>query len=114
MDELLSNIDRLVEYRESLSARISHLLVSFDSEATIEDVKDLILYHDGTAHPSECFADMSMLFNAGEDDLDSLLPVIQDAWNYFPHRSLGGRCPAEVMVDLTRPSRVRRPKTIRF
>ena len=46
MDGLLSNIDRIVEYRALLSARILHLLVSFDSEATLEDVKQLILEHD--------------------------------------------------------------------
>jgi hypothetical protein len=114
MDELIFNTDRLVEYREILSGRILNLLAAFESEATVEDVQDLILYHDGTAHPSECFADMSMLFNAGEDDLDTLLPVIQDAWNYFPHRSLGGRCPAEIMVDLTRLGHARRRKTIKF
>jgi hypothetical protein len=108
MDELLSNIDRIVEYRTRLSARILYLLVSFDSEATVDDIKQLILEHDGTTHPSECFADMIPLFRASKDDLDSLLPVIQDAWNYFPHRSLGGRCPAEVMVDLAQPRHARR------
>ena len=30
-------------------------------------------------------------------DIDDALPVIQDAWNYFPHRFLHGRCPAEVV-----------------
>jgi hypothetical protein len=113
MDELLSNIDRIVEYRKVLSARILYLLVSFDSEATVEEIKRLILEHDGTTHPSECFADLIDLFRAGKDDLDSLLPVIQDAWNYFPHRSLGGRCPAEVMVDLAQPRHARR-KTIKL
>ena len=58
MDELLSNIDRIVEYRKVLSARILYLLVSFDSEATVEEIKRLILEHDGTTHPSECFADL--------------------------------------------------------
>jgi hypothetical protein len=80
--------ERIVEYRTLLFARISFSSLSFDSEATVEDVKQLILEHDGTTHPSECFADLLMLFNAAQDDLDSLLPVIQDAWNYFPHRSL--------------------------
>jgi hypothetical protein len=43
---------------------------------------------------SECFADLLMLFDAGEDDLNHLLPVIQEAGNHFPHHSLGGSCPA--------------------
>ncbi len=114
MDELLSNIDRIVEYRALLSARISFLLERFGSEATREDIERLILEEDGATHPSECFADLLMLFNASEDDLDSLLLVIQDTWNYFPHRSLGGRCPAEVMVDFALPRNARRRKPIKF
>jgi len=74
----------------------------------------MILEHDGTTHPSECFADLIELFRAGEGDLDSVLPVIQDAWNYFPHRSLDGLCPAEVMVDVAEPRHDRRGKTIKF
>jgi hypothetical protein len=33
-----------------------------------------------------------------DDTGDAMLQVIQDAWNYFPHRALGGRCPAEIMM----------------
>ena len=113
MDELLSDIDRMVEYRTLLSARILYFLVAFESEATVEDIKQLIFEHDGTTHPSELFVDLIELFRAEEAEVDSLLPVIQDAWNYFPHRSLGGRCPAEVMADLAQPRKTRR-KTIKF
>jgi hypothetical protein len=35
------------------------------------------------------------------DDIDEReLRIIQDAWNYFPHRFLNGRCPAEVFDTL--------------
>jgi hypothetical protein len=34
-------------------------------------------------------------------DIDAAIPVIQDAWNYFPHRFLNGRCPAEVLSELS-------------
>ncbi len=114
MEELLSNIDRIVEYRELISARVLYLLTSFESEATLDDIKQLIFEHDGTTHPSECFVDLAILLNAGQDDLEPVLPLIQDAWNYFPHRSLGGRCPAEVMVDLAVPRKPRRRKTQKF
>jgi hypothetical protein len=114
MDELLSNIDYIVEYRTILSARILYLLVNFQSEATVEDIKQLIFEHDGKTHPSVCLVDLIELFRAEEADVDSLLPVIQDAWNSFPHRSVGGRSPAEVMVDLAQPRHARRGKTINF
>lgn len=25
--------------------------------------------------------------------------TIEDAWNYFPHRALGGKCPADLMPE---------------
>jgi hypothetical protein len=34
---------------------------------------------------------------------DASLPVIQDAWNYFPHRVLHSRRPAGIMNDLLKP-----------
>jgi hypothetical protein len=113
MDDVLSNIGSIVQYRELLSVRISFLLERFGSAATVEDVKKMILEHDEARHPSECFADLFVLFDAGEDDLNHLLPVIQAAWNYFPHRSLGGSCPAIAMADLVQP-RARRRKSIKF
>jgi hypothetical protein len=113
MDEILSNIDSIIQYREMISGRITFLLERFGREATVEDIKQLVFEHDGVTHPSECFADLLMLFNVGEDDLDHLLPVVQEAWNYFPHRSLGGSCPAIAAVDLAQP-RARRRKSIKF
>lgn len=32
-------------------------------------------------------------------DDEATLQVIQDCWNYFPHHSLDGKCPAEVMSE---------------
>jgi hypothetical protein len=42
-----------------------------------------------------------------------MLPVVQESWNYFRHRSLGVSCPAIAAVDLTQP-RARRRKSIKF
>jgi hypothetical protein len=47
---------------------------------------------------TQLFALFDLLPNRIETD--TLLPVIQDAWNYFPHRSLDGQCPAEVFLKL--------------
>ena len=112
MIELLPDFDRILEYRAVLTAHISALLERSGSSATAEDIKGLIFERDDARHPGEYFADLATLFNASQDDLDALLPVIQDAWNYFPHRALQGRCPAEVMNDLVRPRAKRRRKPV--
>jgi hypothetical protein len=81
-----------------LTYRISALLAQFGSPITVPDIKRMIFEEDSSRLPSEYFVEILNLFNAGDDDLDDLLPVIQDAWNYLPHQSLGGRCPAELIV----------------
>ncbi len=44
---------------------------------------------------------MLTAFDCDAASADSeILYLIQDAWNYFPHRDLQGRCPAELMTDL--------------
>ena len=108
MTELLTDIDSITRYRAFLSASISTLLKRRGSTATVEDIEKLVLTHDTAKHPAECFAAIALTLDAGADELESLIPVIQDAWNYFPHRSLGGRCPAEIMVGLTVTRKARR------
>jgi hypothetical protein len=44
-------------------------------------------------------------------DLSLVFPVIRDAWNYFPHRSLEGRCPAELLVVVDVPSSIASQET---
>lgn len=113
MDVLPDDPNRIPEYRSLLWAYIPVLLRRLGSEATVKDVVRLIFEHDEKTPASECIAVLIEFFHAGEDDLDFVLPVIEDAWNYFPHRSLGGRCPVEVMADLAQPRKTRR-KTIKF
>jgi IS30 family transposase len=50
-----------------------------------------------------------MLSAIDREDIDRIddeeIQVIQDAWNYFPHRALGGKCPAEIMAEQLRRRR---------
>ncbi len=108
MTELLTDIDRIMEYRAALSDHISILLGRYGSTATPNDIKALIFGQDHTNRPSQWVADLVVIFKAPSEDIGSLLPVIQDAWNYFPHRSLGGRCPAETFAELARAPRPHR------
>ncbi len=49
------------------------------------------------------------IFNASDAELDDAISVVQDAWNYLPHRVHGGLSPAEVMLGLMEKER-RRPR----
>jgi hypothetical protein len=112
MTELLTDIDSIARYRMFLSASVSALLKRRGSSATVEDIETLVLTHETDEHPAECFAAIALTLDAAEDELEALMPVIQDAWNYFPHRALGGRCPAEIMAGLTVTRKARRRRQV--
>jgi len=35
----------------------------------------------------------------GAGELENILELINDAWNYFPHKCIGGLCPMEKIVN---------------
>lgn len=102
MDEMRSNLADILEYRLTLKDRISSLLRQFDSQASVSDIEQMIFEEEDSRRPSEYLVDMLALVNAPESEIDLVIPVIQDAWNYLPHRSRGGRCPAELFNELAR------------
>jgi hypothetical protein len=88
--------------RELTEMRLNCQLASAASFLTVEKVM---------APAFECNSSMARTFlgamlaafdrDPRADDPD-LLYLIEDAWDYFPHRFLQGRCPAEAMTALFR------------
>jgi hypothetical protein len=78
------------------------LLLKRGSSVPMETFRELIF----EATPADNSAYLRAVLTALDCDVDDIddeeLRVIQDAWNYFPHRFLNGRCPAEVFDALAR------------
>jgi hypothetical protein len=72
-----------------------------ESPVTVEKVIKLIFEGDFTDFHSYLAAMLAALQRSVDDIDDAALQVIQDAWNYFPHRFLNGRCPTEVVAKLS-------------
>ena len=70
---------------------------------TLDSVRDLI-FEAEAAEFKEYVATMLAELKCYNkyDTGDMLLEIVQGAWNYFPHRHLNGRCPAELMVENAR------------
>lgn len=95
------NIRTIETYRMLTEERVQHLLDYVENSASLNSIKKLI--YDFERDGSKLYL-LAMLrafrFDKIEDVDQDTLQVIQDAWNYFPHRFLNGRCPAEVMEEL--------------
>jgi hypothetical protein len=95
MIKILTESDRILAYRVALSTHISVLLDVYGSGATVEDVKQLILEHDGAIHPSECLGDLLMMFNPCEEDFSLFLPIRLELFSAsLPRGPMSGRAVA--------------------
>jgi hypothetical protein len=96
---------QIITRRATTEARLGALLKQAKSGATVEEVKTLV-YEKGSIFSFNVYVRMvlAQLTTPGRDvDIDTLYPVIEDAWNYFPHREFGGKCPAELFAELYDP-----------
>jgi hypothetical protein len=86
----------LARSRARIEKRLRRLLSRTGSSATLATVKALIFEEDGRHPFSRYVVEMTKLFGADDDDA---LALIQDAWNFFPHRRLANRCPADLFLE---------------
>jgi hypothetical protein len=101
MSEFDPNPKAINRRRRLTEARLSGMIERAELALTLEDIKALIFHYPHKrfdAYAQQMFAIFSASGNPTDDD--ALLPVIECAWNYFFHRSLNGRSPAEVFADL--------------
>jgi len=64
---------------------------------TLQDVKEVIYNEEDDDDMMKVVA----MFDRGGDaaELENVLELVTDAWNYFPHKVLKGLSPAEVLLE---------------
>ncbi|RJQ32775.1 hypothetical protein C4572_00570 [Candidatus Parcubacteria bacterium] len=68
---------------------------------TLQDVKDAIYNEEDNDDMMKVVA----MFDRGDaSELSNVLELVTDAWNYFPHKILGGISPAEKLLEYKRTS----------
>jgi hypothetical protein len=100
MTEILADLDRIRAYRANLLLRLQNELIRFRSRATVEDIQTFIYEREEGRPVGEYISQLIAVFDPSEADQDDAVSIVQDAWNYLPHRMYGGRSPAEVMLGL--------------
>ena len=73
------------------------MLQETGSELGLEDIQQIIFNEDG----QDAMTDIIAMFDTGQGavELQNILEVINDAWNYFPHKIIGGLSPAEKILE---------------
>jgi hypothetical protein len=90
---------KIVKYRKGVEIRLAALLREFGSSTTVDAYKRAIFIGPNEPNFRAYLLEALDIFGCNVDSAsDVILSVIQDAWNYFPHSSLNGQCPAEIMA----------------
>ncbi len=73
------------------------LLKETESDFTLDHVKEVIYNEED----SDDYQHVVAMFDRGGDaiELQDILDTVTEAWNYFPHKALGGLSPQEKLVE---------------
>ena len=97
---------QILERRKEIERELEEMLKETDptslklqlgkEQFTLQDVKDAIYNEEDNDDMMKVVA----MFDRGGDasELSHVLELVTDAWNYFPHKALGGISPAETLL----------------
>ncbi len=85
------------ERRGEIERELKELLAQAGSKGIVEDIKKMVYHEEDQGDMAKIIA----LFDAGDGavELNTALKAASDAWNYFPHKVLGGLSPAEKVLE---------------
>ena len=93
------SIQQILERRKEIEWELVDMLKETKSEFTLDHVRDAIFHEEDNDDMMKVVA----MFDRGGDasELSNVLEMVTDAWNYFPHKILGGISPAEKLLERT-------------
>lgn len=87
---------QIFERRKEIEKELLDMLKETKSDFGLDDIKDAIYNEEETDDMMKVVA----MFDRGGDasELSNILELVSDAWNYFPHKVIGGLSPAEKLL----------------
>ena len=88
---------QILQRRKEIEQELGDLLKETGSEFDLEDIKEIIYSENG----QDSLTDIIAMFDNGQgvSELENILETVNDAWNFFPHKSLDGLCPTEKLLE---------------
>lgn len=86
--------------RNEIEVNVSELLKEVGSGLSFNDIKNAIYNEKDKGDLMKIIN----VFGRGEniDELNKIMSIISEAWNYFPHKSLDGLSPTEKLMEYNR------------
>src|SRR3989339_2080876 len=88
---------QILERRNEIEQELVDMLKETESDFTLDHIRDVIFHEENNDDMMKVVA----MFDRGGDasELSNILELVTDAWNYFPHKVLGGISPAEKLLE---------------
>jgi len=88
---------QVLKRRKEIEEELLTMLKEAKSDFTLKDIKDAIYHEEET----DDMMKVAAMFDrgGGATELENVLELVTDAWNYFPHKVLGGISPAEKIEE---------------
>jgi len=93
----IESLQQILERRKEIEQELVDMLKETESDFTLDHVRDAIYNEEDNDDMMKVVA----MFDRGGDasELSNVLELVTDAWNYFPHKVLGGISPAEKLLE---------------
>ena len=88
---------QILERRKEIERELMDMLKEMESDFTLDHVRDAIFHEEDNDDIMKVVAMFDRCGDASE--LSNVLELVTDAWNYFPHKVLGGISPAEELLE---------------
>lgn len=88
---------QIIKRRKEIEEELVDMLKETESDFSLQDVQDVIFNEEDNDDMTKVVA----MFDRGGDasELENILELVTDAWNYFPHKIIGGLSPAERILE---------------
>lgn len=89
--------EEIIAERKEIENELVGFLKKTGSDFNLDDIKETIYYEEG----ADDMTDIIAMFDTGQGaiELQNIIEIITDAWNYFPHKTLGGKCPHQMIEE---------------
>ena len=90
-------LSQIILRRQEIEQELTGLLEQTGSDFGLDDIRQVIYDEE----EQNDMAKIIPMFDSGQGGvkLNNIMEVVIDAWNYFPHKALGGISPAEKSLE---------------
>ncbi len=87
----------IIQKRGDIEKQLNNIIDSLGLSMKFEEIKEMIYNEQDQSTLHEIISK----FDNGQDidELNKILAIVNEAWNYFPHKVLGGLFPAEKIME---------------